>query len=100
MVWVGKPLNKCVTCDGSINSNGKASVSAKTCTCVDPALSFVNGVCICGKDSALITQGQDNVKCVNCKDATRNLKSKKSSTECACISTGLIWDNVDGLCRC
>ena len=77
MVWVGKPLNKCVTCDGTINSNGKASVSAKTCTCVDPALSFVNGVCICGKDSALITQGLDNVKCVNCKDATRNLKSKK-----------------------
>ena len=100
MVWVGKPVYKCVTCDSSINSNGKDSISSKTCTCVDPALSFVNGVCDCGKNSAMITQGLDNVKCVNCKDATLFVNGKISSTECVCISKNLIWDNVDGLCRC
>jgi hypothetical protein len=100
MVWVGKPVNKCVTCDSSINSNGKDSVTSKICTCVDPSLSFINGVCDCGANSALVTQGLDNVQCVNCKDSTLNVAGKNSSTACNCISKNLVWDNVDGYCRC
>lgn len=100
MVYVGKPLFKCVTCDDAINSNGKTSATATVCTCVDPDLSFVNGVCDCGKDSAMITQGLSNKQCVNCKDSASYLKSKKNSTECNCVSTALVWDNVDGYCKC
>lgn len=100
MVWVGKPVNKCVTCDQSINSNGKDSVTAKACTCVNPALSFINGVCDCGVSSAMIIQGVDNIKCINCKNPSLYLKSKKNSNECNCVSSNLIWDDVEGYCRC
>lgn len=100
MVWVGKPVNSCVTCDESINSVGKVSINSKTCTCMDPALTFNNGICDCGANSALIIQGISTVKCVNCKDANLYVKSKKNTNECDCVSKSLIWDNVEGYCRC
>jgi hypothetical protein len=99
MVWVGKPVNKCVTCDPTINSIGKDNVNSKTCSCVSP-LFFINGICDCGTNLAMVTQGIDTISCINCKDASRYLKAKVSPKSCSCVSKNLDWDSVEGYCKC
>lgn len=63
-------------------------------------LTFYNGICDCGRNSAFIIDGSDNFICINCLDSKRYLRSKNNSTTCNCLSDDMVWNHQTGSCDC
>lgn len=87
---------RCITCNSSINSNGKAS--ATSCTCINNRLVWnSNGFCDCGPNSSL-TIANNNYTCTVC-NATIYSTGKDKIDSCIC-SPPLVWNSVNRTCDC